>query len=240
MNTIRWLAFAAIAVSFSTIAQIRVISWNAESGEAPPSTFSKNFSHINEIVFYSLSEVSPPWEQVLEQPVEKDEDIDYGSVLGTTGGADPLQILYNSNRFELVNHSELANINIGGNLRAPLFDRFRNKEDGDSGHDQGYGNFIDNGVSDLVRPAYLIKTQCSPSYNSVLDFIFVSNLFKQPENKSEILLTETSYCTDNTSEESDHRPINALIGTSVTVTQNAVKDQILRSVAKIEEELATL
>lgn len=54
----------------------------------------------------------------------------FASILGTTGGGDRLLIVYNLDRFDLVQSFELTDINVGGNVRAPLVAQFRLKPAG--------------------------------------------------------------------------------------------------------------
>lgn len=276
----------------NTIADIKVISWNVESGGASPPIFSRHFADMDDIDFYGLSEVTASWENQLVQNISRDETITYASILGTTGGADRLQIIYNSDRYDLVSSDELNDININGRVRAPLIGTFKDKEtnvefivmvnhlyrsnegarhqqatlinqwatsqpipvialgdfnfdwdveNGENDHDDGYDNMTANDVFKWVQPPTLMKTQCSPRYNSVLDFVFVSHSFRTTTNSSEILLTDNDYCTTNTDNESDHRPIYASIGDgNAPQVPPSTKQQLLHSIQIIEIELAAL
>ena len=59
---------------------------------------------------------------------------------------------------------------------------------GNQNHDLGYDNVINSGAWTWVRPATLIKSQCSPQFNSVLDFIFVNSPAQGWSGTSEILV----------------------------------------------------
>lgn len=83
-----------------------------------------------------------------------------------------------------------------------------NLPDGDADHDVGFDNMVANSVFRWVRPSTLIKTQCDPQFNSVLDFVFVADGAKTWSGEAEILFPETSYCQDDT-RRSDHRPVRA-------------------------------
>ncbi len=78
---------------------------------------------------------------------------------------------------------------------------------GETNHDPGYDALTDGGAFTWVRPPDLIKTHCSPEYNSVLDFVFVSGPATTWHGRSEIIVVDGD-CPDN-NETSDHRPIRA-------------------------------
>ncbi|MCO4743631.1 MAG: endonuclease/exonuclease/phosphatase [Proteobacteria bacterium] len=77
---------------------------------------------------------------------------------------------------------------------------------GENDHDQGYDLMTANGVWEWVRPDVLIETQCSSSFDSVLDFVFVAGAAQSWGGTSEILEAQSNYCPDN-SGTSDHRPV---------------------------------
>lgn len=81
---------------------------------------------------------------------------------------------------------------------------------GTPGHDRGYDALTENGIWQWVRPATLVKTQCSPRYNSVLDFAFVANGAQQWASESEILERHPAFCND-TDRTSDHRPVRITV-----------------------------
>jgi hypothetical protein len=61
---------------------------------------------------------------------EDGEGADFMQLLGTTGGGDRLLIVYDAERFELVQQFELAHINIAGRVRAPLVAHLKVKATG--------------------------------------------------------------------------------------------------------------
>jgi hypothetical protein len=79
-------------------------------------------------------------------------------------------------------------------------------EDGETYHDEGYDLMTEDDVFVWVRPDELVKTQCSQSYNSVLDFVFTSGEASDWPASSEILESDNAYCNDDW-ERSDHRPV---------------------------------
>ena len=78
---------------------------------------------------------------------------------------------------------------------------------GDADHDAGFDGMTADGVFAWVRPAELVRTQCS-AHDSVLDFVFVAGPAGEWPAESTILKPEPSYCPgDDTT--SDHRPVMA-------------------------------
>ncbi len=75
-----------------------------------------------------MSEVrNQDWANIFEVATEDGENADFIQVLGTTGGADKLLIIFDSDKFDLVNSEELHNINVSGTVRAPLVARLKVK-----------------------------------------------------------------------------------------------------------------
>jgi hypothetical protein len=66
-----------------------------------------------------------------------------------------------------------------------------------------------DGAFEWLRPAVLVKTQCDPQFNSVLDFVFIARDAKNWSVKSEILEHQPQYCTLDPQGGSDHRPVAA-------------------------------
>ncbi len=77
-------------------------------------------------------------------------------------------------------------------------------------HDRGFDNLTAGGVFDWVKPLKVVRTHCSPRYNSVLDFVFVSGEAKNWAGVSEVVFAYVKdYCPDNT-ETSDHFPVKGI------------------------------
>lgn len=112
------------------LADIHVISWNLESGGSNINSLIQRLRTCDDINFYSLSEVLDQWETPLLQAVGTGESITYASILGTTGGAERLQIIFNASRYRLISSDELDDINIGGRVRATLRGRFEETSSG--------------------------------------------------------------------------------------------------------------
>ena len=115
--------------------------------------------------------------------------------------------------------------------------------DGDSDHDAAYDVFVADNVFTWARPSELVRTQDS-SYNSVLDFVFVSGTLTASGAESDIIRRAGDFPDDNTT--SDHRPVRGRIpldldagggGGEVDVQ---LRRNILARIDAIEAELAAL
>ncbi|MEQ9549589.1 MAG: endonuclease/exonuclease/phosphatase family protein [Coleofasciculus sp. G3-WIS-01] len=113
--------------------ELKVASFNVESGDAVPSVIArKHIAPLEDIDIWGFSEVqNETWLTDLEQGTEEGENADFQTILGRTGRGDRLAIAYNSNLLEEVKHYELDDINIGGRVRAPLVAQFRFKPTGE-------------------------------------------------------------------------------------------------------------
>ncbi|HEX7317610.1 MAG TPA: endonuclease/exonuclease/phosphatase family protein [Pyrinomonadaceae bacterium] len=80
---------------------------------------------------------------------------------------------------------------------------------GDTNHDRGYDNMTRNGVFNWVRPATLVRSQCDPTFNSVLDFVFTTPGPNGFRGTSEIVV-ESGDCPDD-GNTPDHRPLRATL-----------------------------
>jgi endonuclease/exonuclease/phosphatase family metal-dependent hydrolase len=286
------LGFSAPTVFAQNSPQITVIGWNVESGEADPVVIASRIADFQDVDIWGLSEVESRDAAAFEAAAEVGENANYERILGTTGGGDRLLILYDADRFEILNQMELSDINIGGGVRAPLVAHLRERQSveelmvmvnhlyrgnasrrhqqaqmlndwaeaqtvpviavgdynfdwevtgGDSDHDAGYDLLIADGVFEWVRPATLVRTQCSAqgdtcSFDSVLDFVFVSGEAQDWEATSEIIVVAGDFPDDRTT--SDHRPLLAhfQIETTPVVTRQMLLDRI----TQLEQELADL
>lgn len=110
---------------------------------------------------------------------------------------------------------------------------------GDQNHDRGYDNMINAGSWTWVRPVTLIKSQCSPQFNSVLDFVFV-NVAAQAWSGSSQILVEPNDCVASPLT-SDHRPVVGTFNMSgIAQPTQPTKDQLLRRIEEIERQLNQL
>lgn len=112
--------------------QLTVIGFNVESGDADPEFIANNQIKPLQIAeIWGFSEVQDQtWVQTFERVMEAEKSADFQSILGTTGNADKLAIIYNSNILQKIDQFELGSINVGGNVRAPLVAHFKLKSTG--------------------------------------------------------------------------------------------------------------
>ncbi len=113
-----------------------------------------------------------------------------------------------------------------------------NLPNGDANHDLGYDNLTRGDVFRWVRPATLIKTQCDPNFNSVLDFVFVTGAAKAWPATSVIQFPETSYCQDD-NQRSDHRAVHAAF-TLAAARPDDFRARLLERIEALERELREL
>jgi endonuclease/exonuclease/phosphatase family metal-dependent hydrolase len=76
---------------------------------------------------------------------------------------------------------------------------------GEQSHDVGFDRMVADGHWTWVRPATLVRSQCNPNFNSVLDFIFVSAGARPLALTSEIL--QAANDCGNAAANPDHRPL---------------------------------
>ncbi len=117
------LVFAAPLVAQETLT---VVTWNIESGDADANVIADRIKTAQGVDIWGFTEVQGAAViPTLESAAEDGENADYQSILGTTGGGDRMLIIYDADRLELVSQEELDEINIGGNVRAPLVAQFQ-------------------------------------------------------------------------------------------------------------------
>jgi endonuclease/exonuclease/phosphatase family metal-dependent hydrolase len=276
-----WTCAATAAHAQDTL---RVIAWNVESGGARMETIAARLTEMEPHHLWGLSEVQNPAHAAAYQAAVGPR---YASVVGTTGGADRLVILYDSTRFDLLNSVELHEMNPTGRARSPLVGHLRDRTDGgeflfmvnhlyrtvesarheqarqlgewgatqtlpvisvgdfnfdwsvgdgDLHRDAGYDLMTDGGAFRWLRPATLVRTQCT--FPSVLDFVFLSAAAAWWEGESEIV-TRTDDCPD-TDETSDHRPVRAWLVRSDAPPPRPTRDELLQRIEAIEALLDEL
>jgi hypothetical protein len=93
-----------------------------------------------------------------------------------------------------------------------------------------------NGTFTWLIPNPLVKTEDS-SYNSILDFVFLANCAGSITGTSTVLQKPGDFPDDNTT--SDHRPVQAVLSIGAD-TGPSLKEQILKRIAQMEQELAEL
>ena len=127
---------------------------------------------------------------------------------------------------------------------------------GDGGNrDQGFDNMIKDGHWIWLKPEPLLKTQASRRFNSVLDFVFVANPPSNWAGKSTILKRAgdepaTARGFDDSSDETDHRPVDAMVEFTLLPGEDGDDDdggpstteisQIIERLDKLEAQIRAL
>lgn len=126
-------ALSAFLLCLSTLPaqQLTVVGYNAESGDADPTVVGQRLAELDGVDVWGMVEVlDDGWATIFEASAEMGENANFSHVLGTTGSADRMAILYDADRFDLVGTEELHGINIGDHVRAPLIAHLRFKDGG--------------------------------------------------------------------------------------------------------------
>ncbi len=105
--------------------RLTVVAFNVESGSSDPGVIAQKHVAPHPADIWGFSEVeSNEWMTTFRQALPSGWGSDYRWLLGRSGGKDRLGILYNARRLTYLRHEELAQINLGGSLRAPLVAEF--------------------------------------------------------------------------------------------------------------------
>ena len=107
------------AASAPAAAPITIVGWNVESGGALQNVVADRLANFQDVDIWGLSEVNAIDAEAFEFGAEEGEGANYGSYLGTTGRADRLLLIWDDDRFDLVNSGQLTEI--GQNARSPLW-----------------------------------------------------------------------------------------------------------------------
>lgn len=107
---------------------ITILAWNVESGGSDPNVIAEQLKTFGDIDIYCLSEVSPKEFTRYREAIGSN----FASFDSRTGGADRLQVIYNNERFEMLEERELDRhrdyaLN-NGNHRSPIYVRLRDRE----------------------------------------------------------------------------------------------------------------
>jgi hypothetical protein len=100
---------------------LAVVGFNVESGGARPDVVDDRIVAAQGVDLRGFSEDQDAiWGTLFAQAAAQGKTGAFTPILGTTGGGDRLVIVYHQDRFDLVRHFELPDINIGGIVPAPL------------------------------------------------------------------------------------------------------------------------
>lgn len=107
--------------------ELNIFAWNVESDEADPQVIAKRIARYQQFDIVCLSEVSP--KDFLTFQAAKGADFE--SVGSVSGGSDRLQIIYNREKYDLLETMELTRYRDyelnSGNHRSPLAVRLRDR-----------------------------------------------------------------------------------------------------------------
>ncbi len=108
---------------------IRVAGWNMESGESSQTLLEQQLAAKQGVDIWGLCEVeNRDALMAFEAGAEEGENGDFKAILGATGGADRLAILYDTGVVDLLGSEELTAMTLGrSGLRAPLVAHFKGK-----------------------------------------------------------------------------------------------------------------
>lgn len=96
-------------------------SWNVESGGANPDTLANQLADFDEVDLWGFVEVGSDADaELFEIGAETARGAEFSRIVSESGDEDRLAIVYNSERFELIDSDELDYINPTGRLRSPL------------------------------------------------------------------------------------------------------------------------
>jgi hypothetical protein len=110
---------------------------------------------------------------------------------------------------------------------------------GDQNHDVGYDRMTADNHWTWVRPATLIRSQCNPNFDSVLDFVFV-NTTAQPLALASVILQEANDC-GNVAANPDHRPLRAEFEFgAVSPTPTPTRAELLQRIEALERQIIEL
>lgn len=114
---------------FVPTGRYNLLSWNVESDGAESKVICDQLADLNKNDHYdifTLSEVLPADLKKFRYALGKH----YKYVYSKSGFSDRLEILYNENKFELVRHFEIKEINILNRYRAPLVAHLKDRANG--------------------------------------------------------------------------------------------------------------
>ncbi|PCJ56429.1 MAG: endonuclease/exonuclease/phosphatase [Candidatus Hydrogenedentota bacterium] len=98
----------AVTPNVYTENEIRIVTWNIESGGADIAAIADRVSGMEEIDIWGFSEVQNiDWMIKLETAAETGETDNFEFIPGSTGGTDRLAIVYNTDKFEMVKNFEI-------------------------------------------------------------------------------------------------------------------------------------
>jgi endonuclease/exonuclease/phosphatase family metal-dependent hydrolase len=108
---------------------------------------------------------------------------------------------------------------------------------GDQNHDVGFDRMTADNQWSWVRPTLLIRSQCNPNFDSVLDFVFV-NTAARPLALTSVILQEANDC-GNAAANPDHRPLPTEFELG-EVAPAPTRAELLQRIEAIERQIVEL
>jgi len=110
-------------------------------------------------------------------------------------------------------------------------------DSGEAHHDRGYDFMTQDGVFTWVRPQEMVRSECNPSFDSILDFVFVTSAALPWKATSQVIVVQGD-CPDN-AQTSDHRPVKTIFSLPQAM-QVASKEELLSRIEAIQLEVVRL
>lgn len=106
---------------------LTVVGFNVESGDASDLVIGLQLSQSRGIDIWALGDVWPAggWVEQMRDAAQEAEGREYGVLVGETGGADRLMLLYRNDRLVLLDHEELLTARASKREAAPLVARMQ-------------------------------------------------------------------------------------------------------------------
>jgi hypothetical protein len=115
-------------------APLTAVGYNVESGDANDRVIGLQLQQSRGIDIWGLADVWPQggWVETLHDAARKAEGLDYGVLVGETGGSDRLMLLYRTDRLAMLDHDELLSARVHAREPAPLVARMRLSDGADT------------------------------------------------------------------------------------------------------------
>lgn len=127
------VVIVALILSVGTVfaEQITVVGWNVESGGANMGVLAKQMQSLKGVDLWGFSEVlDESWVKTFRASAKKATGSNFRDIISNSGGRDRLLVLFNLDKFDLLEHSELHYMNPGYRVRSPLVVLLRSTQGG--------------------------------------------------------------------------------------------------------------